>query len=299
MLWRLCMADVTVTIKYWIAEDDEYPLYYREDGVQKGAYAEFLKKMDSAEDIALERVAEHDGVPVSAAEALVLLREGKIDMVIGIPEDLPGADLTGLAVSNPVYSNELTAVIAQDSPQVPADSVDTCYWGIEQEFIGMTAGTALEGHILDFNSRKELFDALDNKSIYGAIVKKSSLDHAAYVSRHFSYRYCPVISYEFKECVYTRSADEELTDAVDSICSELAKKYLKGQNTGENGLSEPLPSDGYINLIADAYRSNTRLTAIACAGIAGTLFFGILAAVFSSKYKKHRERDYRQQRSPF
>ena len=105
------MADVTVTIKYWIARNDEYPLYYRENGTQKGICGELLSKLDSAEDIELERVTAHDGAEITPLEALEMLKSGELDMVLGIPEDLPGADTEGLTSSCAFYANELTAVI--------------------------------------------------------------------------------------------------------------------------------------------------------------------------------------------
>ena len=284
------MAETTVTIKYWIAGEDEYPLYYREGGAQKGAWAEFLQRLEDA-GVKAECVKEHDGAALTAADALDLLRSGELDMIPGMPAELLGAGDKDITASNVIYRNELTAVIRKDSPEVPADSVDSCYWGIEQAYLDLIKGTELDGHTLDFNSRSEMYKALKGDSIYGALVKRSSEDYAAYVGKHFDYAPCPVIAIPYGECVFMRADGGELNSLINEICEDLAEKYLRlgyGEESAADGTVYSGTGAGYAGLLSKAYDANSVLTVVSCAGVAGTLIFGILAAAISSKHRKHK-----------
>ncbi len=283
------MAETTVTIKYWIAGENEYPLYYREGGAQKGAWAEFLQRLEDA-GVKAEYVKEHDGAVLTAADALDLLRNGELDMIPGMPAELVAEDGT-ITASPVIYRNELTAVIRKDSPEVPADSVNSCYWGIEQAYLDLIAGTALDGHTLDFNSRSEMYKALKTDGIYGALVKRSSIDHEAYVGGHFDYAPCPVIAIPYGECVFMRADGGEINTLINEICDGLAEKYLKlGYDTesGPEGVITAGTGAGYAGLLSKAYDTNSLLTVVSCAGVAGTLIFGILAAAISSKHRKQK-----------
>ncbi|MBR5968187.1 MAG: hypothetical protein IK001_06270 [Lachnospiraceae bacterium] len=284
------MAETTVTIKYWIAGENEYPLYYREGGARKGAWAEFLQRLADA-GVKAEYVKEHDGAALTAAEALDLLRSGELDIIPGMPAELLAGEDGAIAASPVIYRNELTAVIRKDSPEVPADSVDSCYWGIEQAYLGLIEGTALDGHTLDFNNRSEMYAALKNDSIYGAIVKRSSSDYAAYVGKHFDHVPCPVISIPYGECVFMRADGGEINGLINEICDELAEKYIRlgyGEESAADGTVYTGTGDGYAGLLAKAYDTNSILTVISCAGVAGTLILGILAAAVSSKHRKQK-----------
>ncbi len=284
------MAETTVTIKYWISRENEYPLYYREGGALKGAWAEFLQELEDA-GIKTEYVGAHDGAALTAADALDLLRSGELDMIPGMPAELLTSGAEGLEASTVIYRNELTAVIKKDSPEVPADSVDACYWGIEQALLGLTEGTALDGHTLDFNSRAEMYKALKGDGIYGAIIKRSSLDYEAYVDGHFDLAPCPVIALPYGECVLMRAGGGEVNELIGGLCDRLAEKYIKlGYNTenGTDGVITAGTGAGYAGLLSKSYDTNSVLTVVSCAGVAGTLIFGILAAVVSAKHRKQK-----------
>ncbi|MBO7352942.1 MAG: hypothetical protein J6U61_01640 [Lachnospiraceae bacterium] len=285
------MAETTVTIKYWISGEDEYPLYYREGGTQKGAWAEFLKKLEDA-GVHAEYVKEHDGAAITAADAIDLLQRGELDMIPGMPAELIAGKEDTIAASGVIYRNELTAVIKKGDPEVPADSVDSCYWGIEQAYLALTEGTALDGHTLDFNTRKEMYAALKGDSIYGALIKRSSQDYEAYVGGRFSFEPCPVIAVPYGECVFMRADGGEINGLINEICDELAEKYLRlgyEKEHGADGTAHSGTEAGYAGLLAKAYDTNSVLTVVSCAGVAGTLVFGIMAAALSAKHRKHKK----------
>ena len=287
------MADTGTTIRYWILGSNEYPLFYSKDGAVSGAYAELLEMLESSTGIKAERVSAHDGTKIGAAEAIELLKNGELDVVLGLPAELAGhIDMNGIEASPVIYGSELTAVIKASDPQVPADSVDACFWGIDVGLIGLTEGTALDGHTLDFNTEKELFEALDDGSIYGALVRKSGLDYEAYIGRDFEYRQCPVISIPYGECAYMRAGTDLAAD-INDICEDLAGKYLKTGYAvrGENGVAAQTTADGYLTLLADSYSYGSRVSAAAGAGITAALILGILAAVLAVKMKKTREKE--------
>lgn len=273
------------TVRYWIEQNEEYPLYYHENGELKGIYADLIGRIGRETGAHTVLVSERDGESLSTGDALDMLGCGELDLVLGLTQGM--SDDGRLCTSACIYDNTLTAVILPDSPQLPSGNIANCYWAVDSAMLGLLEGSDFEGHTPDYRNRTQMYEALREGSVYGALVKRSTLDYEAYVGHNFEFRECAGISLPYGECVYMNTANAGLNEAVLAACDELAHKE------STPGIAE------YTNLLADAYASNARMNAAAYGGIACAIVLGVICAVLAVRLKRHRNREEAKMRTIF
>ncbi len=266
------------TIKYWIGQHDEYPLYYHVDGKLKGTYTGIINEIAARSGCEAELVTQHNGAEITAGEAVELLRSGELDMVLGLAAASDGeyrllseAD-TGrsytdedIVLTGPVCVNNLVALVKADSPMAQLRDIGNFYWGIENSSMGFIKGTEFDGHTLDFNSVSECYEALDEQAVYGIFVKQSAVDYAAYVSKGMPYRVFEGVKIPYSESIYLNAKNTELNEIVEQVSAEYA-------------ILKPRDEAAYTNLLMKEYAKSGTLTYVAytAAGIA------FLLAVFTA-----------------
>ena len=275
-------------IRYWIGSTQEYPLYYRENGSLKGLEQEFIEALALASGSEYVPVSREDGEDICAADAIDMLEEGGLDLVLGLPA---GLDINASYV--PIYEDALTALILADSPQA-GELVENCYWGINSAYMPLIDGTVLEGHVLDYNNDTELFAALERGDVYGALVKRSVIDKDAWLDKKGRYREFEGFKLPCTDCVYYTSTDKELGELVVSTAEKIREDLHSLPDYRNETFAELLVSDnlaGYYNLAAEAYSRLNLFTILAITAGACALVFGILAAVLAGRLKTARQKE--------
>ncbi len=273
-------------IRYWIEQTNEYPLYYSENGKPAGLYVDLLERLKEAggHDYEFVLISENEGMTIPAADALDMLNTGELDMVLGLPAELNHSSLS----FDPLYDNALTAITLKDTPQAP--DVENCFWGIDSALIQLTAGTKLEGHVLDYNGTSALFEALESGDVYGILIRRSMLDDYVFREKASNYREYSGIKLPYTECICT-AASSSLPGFIPNIAEELYDRYRPfsvydtSVTTGVGGTDTLAP---YYNRLNDAYGKLSFTGTAAYFGIAGTILFGILAAVLGTRLKQNR-----------
>lgn len=280
---HLQMAGV---IRYWIEQTNEYPLYYYDGSGVAGLYVDLLHRLEDENGYETELVTSRDGSEISAADALDMLETGDLDVILGLPEGLDGQ-----FSSFPVYQNVLTAIVNKEAPK--SAPVENCYWGIDSALLDITRGTALEGHVLDYNGSSSLFSALESHSVYGILVRRSLLDN--YVNSHKSsdFREFTGIKLPYTDSVYiSRSADPELVNTISTVSAGLKDEYFSYSiyNTstvtgiGGNDILAP-----YYNRLADSYSKEAVSGILAVAGITASIIFAALSAWLLSRLRRAKK----------
>ena len=270
-------------IRYWIEQTNEYPLYYHGQSGLTGLYAELLDRLENENGYSPEPVTYRDGAEISAADALDMLETGELDIVLGLPEGLSDE-----FICYPVYENALTAIINKNSPA--SAPVENCYWGIDSALIDLTSGTALEGHVLDYNGSSSLFNALDSHSVYGILVRRSLLDNYIYLEHSSGFREFTGIKLPYTDSIFIgRSADNDLITAIAAISEELKDEYSSysiydsSTLTGIGGTDTLAP---YYNRLADSYSKEGLSSTLAFIGMAAALVFGALSTVLFGRLRR-------------
>ena len=274
------------TIRYWISSTEEYPLYYSEGGRIKGLGHDLIEALAADSGAECVAVSGRDGNEINAADAIDMLEEGSLDLVLGLPA---GLDIN--AASVPICDNALTALILADSPQA-GDLVENCYWGINSALLPLTENTVLKGHVLDFNSDAELFAALDRGDVYGILVKRSVPDLDAWVSKKGRYREFEGFKLPFTDSAYYTAGDHELGEHIKACAAKVRSSYDLVPDYRNETHTELLATDNlasYYNLAADAYSRLNLFTVLAAGAGACALILGVTAAVLSSKLSQHRK----------
>lgn len=275
-------------IRYWIDQTNEYPLCYSDGGHKAGLYVDLLNSLGESAGNGCEfrLISENDGSAISAADALDMLKTGSLDMVLGLPAQLDEDGLT----CNALYDNVLTAIILKDTPQAPG--VENCFWGIDSALLALTEGTQLEGHVLDYNGTDALFEALESGSVYGILVRRSMLDNYVYLENASQFREYPGIKLPYTDCAYTNPLKSTFSGIDPGIAEELKDRYavysMYSNSSLTTGVEVNDPLASYYNKLSDAYGRLSLSGILAGIGIAGAVLFGILAAVFASRYRKTR-----------
>ncbi|MCR5324025.1 MAG: hypothetical protein K6E85_12225 [Lachnospiraceae bacterium] len=273
-------------IRYWIEQTNEYPLYYRSNSGLNGLYIDFLQRLETENGYEPELVTARDGVEISAADALDMLETGDLDIVFGLPEGL-NTEL----ICFPVYENVLTAVINKDSPD--SAPVENCYWGVDSALLELTRDTTLEGHVLDYNGCSSLFEALDNRSVYGILVRRSLLDNFVNSEKSSDFHEFSGIKLAFTDSIYINaSADADLISVTRSTAKELQEQYspysiynsLTVTGIGGNDTLAP-----YYNKLVDSYHKAELTSILATAGIAAAVVFAALSVWLWRRLKRTRK----------
>ncbi|MCR5685931.1 MAG: hypothetical protein K6G81_11030 [Lachnospiraceae bacterium] len=273
------------TIRYWIYDTTQYPLYYRADGTTKGLWADFIGELALETGATCSPAVNESGEALTAADALDMLEEGELDLVLGLPA---GLDIQ--AHSAPVYENALTALILENSPQA-GRLVENCYWGIDSAVISLTQNTILDGHVLDFNNERELFEALDNKDVYGILVKRSLLDYNAWFGKTGRYREFEGLKLPYTDCVYYKADDPGLEETVRTVAEKIRNSYSSIPDYTKETHTELVAADNlaaYYNLLAGADQKLGFFSVLAVAGCFLAVSFGVIAAALASKLGSER-----------
>lgn len=268
-------------VKYWVSNQNEYP-FWTDDGV----CTKVLEAICAETGCAAEKVESYDGEPVDAARAVELLNSGAIDIAFGIP----GSMGAGLSVVE--YEDTLAALILTDSPMIPYENVESCYWAVENELTAVIEETILGGHTIDVNTQAELTAQLESGSVYGILVPRSSIEYGLFVEGKLEYKEYEGIKIPYNKCICVSNSQsagiyEQGIISRDEIADLIAETVAEAgeESEGTDRLAV------YTNELAEVKGGFTAAKTVAVAGCALALFLAVLCAVLASKLKKIKTRE--------
>lgn len=259
---------------YWAPEGSSYPLAGREDTIPAFVRNAFLEELGAGTEL-------KQLVLSSASDAVSLAGEGKADIIFGFPIRTESAICPdGYRFTDCIFEDSLAAVIMKDSVMAPVEDAGNYYWGVDSALLTMLDGSGLESRAVDFTNEKEMLTALRAGSIYGAFVRRSSIDAMLKSGEFKEYRQYEGISIPFCEGVLFKN-DPELGNAVMKAAEEVRS----------SGIYKEYDSLAVCtNELADA-RSELQGFRTAVFIIAPLLLLmTVLACIFRCKYRKS-ERD--------
>lgn len=256
-----------------LQERGESLFYAQADSYVKGILPEFLTFVEESTKLILRRDSR------TGESALQALEEGELLFVAGV-QLLNSSQRDDFV---PYQKQRIVPVI----PEEEADSAEAVqgegeiarrYWGAVSELMPLFAGTAFDGHTVEFSDEEALYQAMNRKEIGGMLISKESFDAMLLAGEH-SYTVIEKISFPVKSGLKFLEGDSSI-----ELFSRLWQFYDRFLMDAEN-MENP-----YKMALKEAdKKQEILLFALKIVGVSA-LFFAVLFLVTLRTGKKQKKK---------
>ncbi len=248
------------TLRFAWSGLDSMPLWYSQSGEKTGVLPEFFQFAEQCAGIFFQEVKGISGV--DAKEELLA---GDLDFLAGVAGDAAEKDETLLAAG--MHTTKLIAAIKENGENpVEKDAEKECYWGAVPETACMLAGTIFDKSTVEYNSEKELLNALFCGEIGGIILRQDAVEYLKFAESRQDILILSNLSIPVQESFLIRAEDAQLG----ALLERLYHAYCIFTETQKEVYS------GTENFLKGYIKTNQELTEIS----QKTVIWRIAAAVF-------------------